>query len=343
MGLAIWLAIQGRVSFGDVLIFSMLFLNVMAPLSEVHRVLDEGHEASLRVGDLLEMLHQPVDQSFVVKDPREPRLIAGAPVVAIENLSVEYLTPDGKHKRALEGLNLTIRYGETIGVAGPSGAGKSTWVKVLLRLTHPAGGSITLGGVPLESVTREDLARIIGYVGQAPYMFTGTIADNIAYGNDRVTREQIIHAAELASIHEEIMLMPGGYDAPVSSAARTCPAVSGSASPLRILLKQPPILVLDEATSALDNISERHVQRALGLTSADRTTILIAHRLSTLKDADRIVVFDEGRLVEVGKYDELVQQGGLFTQLVLSAEQGFGAEEAGPSPNVAEPAVAVAS
>ena len=331
-------------SFGDVLIFSMLFLNVMAPLSEVHRVLDEGHEASLRVGDLLEMLHQPVDQSFVVKDPREPRLIAGAPVVAIENLSVEYLTPDGKHKRALEGLNLTIRYGETIGVAGPSGAGKSTWIKVLLRLTHPAGGSITLGGVPLESVTREDLARIIGYVGQPPYMFTGTIADNIAYGNDRVTREQIIHAAELASIHEEIMLMPGGYDAPVSERGQNLSGGQRQRLAIaRILLKQPPILVLDEATSALDNISERHVQRALGLTSADRTTILIAHRLSTLKDADRIVVFDEGRIVEVGKYDELVQQGGLFTQLVLSAEQGFGAEEAGPSPNVAEPAVAVAS
>ena len=344
LGMAIYLAVQGRVSFGDVLIFSMLFLNVMAPLSEIHRVLDEGHEASLRVGDLLEMLHQPVDQSFVVKEPRQPQLIAGAPVVAIENLSVEYLTPDGKYKRALEGLSLTIRYGETIGVAGPSGAGKSTWIKVLLRLTHPCGGAVYLGGVPLENVTREDLARIIGYVGQQPYMFTGTVAENIAYGNDRVSREQIIRAAELANIHEEILLMPGGYDAPV--AERGGNLSGGQRQRLaiaRILLKQPPILVLDEATSALDNISERQVQRALGLTSADRTTILIAHRLSTLKDADRIVVFNEGRIVEVGKYDELVQQGGLFTELVLSAEQGFGSDEPGPSPNVAEPAAAAAS
>ena len=110
-----------------------------------------------------------------------------------------------------------------------------------------------------------------------------------------------------------------------------------------MLLRQPPILILDEATSALDNISERHVQRALGLTSVDRTTILVAHRLTTLKDADRIMVFDEGRIVEVGTYDELVQRGGVFTELVLSAEQGLDAEAAGPSPNVAAPVAAVAA
>ena len=344
LAMAIYLAIQGRVSFGDVLIFSMLFLNVMAPLSEIHRVLDEGHEASLRVGDLLEMLHQPVDESFIVKEPRKPKLIPGAPVIAVENVSVEYVTPDGKLKRALEGLNFTVRYGETIGVAGPSGAGKSTWVKVLLRLTHACRGCIYLGGVPLANLTREDIARCVGYVGQQPYMFAGAIAENIAYGNNGVTRQQIVRAAELANIHDEILLMPGGYDAPVTERGQNLSGGQRQRLAIaRILLKQPPILILDEATSALDNISERHVQRALGLTGADRTTILIAHRLSTLKDADRIVVFDEGRIVEVGKYDELVQQGGLFTELVLSAEQGFGAEEAGPSPNVDIPAAAAAA
>ena len=110
----------------------------------------------------------------------------------------------------------------------------------------------------------------------------------------------------------------------------------------RILLRQPPILILDEATSALDNISERHVQRALGLTSADRTTILVAHRLSTLQDADRIMVFDDGRIVEVGSYDELVQQGGVFTELVMSAEQGFAADETAASNPEAEVGAAVA-
>jgi ATP-binding cassette subfamily B protein len=345
LGMAIYLAVQGRVQFGDVLVFSILFLNVMAPLSEIHRVIDEGHEASLRVGDLLEMLRQPTDESFVVPEPREPKLIPGAPVIAIENLSVDYHTPSGKLKRALHGLNLTIRYGETIGVAGPSGAGKSTWIKVLLRLTHAAEGAVYVGGVHLANATRGALARGVGYVGQQPYVFAGSIADNIAYGCQNATREQIVRAAEMANIHDEILLIPGGYDASVTE--RGANLSGGQRQRLaiaRILLRQPPILILDEATSALDNISERQVQKALGLTSADRTTILIAHRLTTLKDADRIVVFDEGRIVEVGQYDELVQRGGLFTELVLSAEQGLGSEEAGPSPGVngAAPALVAA-
>ena len=314
-------------------IFSMLFLNVMAPLSEIHRILDEGHEASLRVGDLLDMLHQPVDRSFKVVEPREPKLIPGAPVVVAENLTARYATPDGNMRRGLDGLNLSIRYGETIGVAGRSGSGKSTWIKVLLRLTHPCDGTAYLGGAPLECCTREDVSRIIGYVGQQPFVFTGSIAENIAYGNEKASREEIRRAAELAYIHDEIMMMPDGYDAMVTERGQNLSGGQRQRLAIaRILLRQPPILILDEATSALDNISERAVQRALGLTSADRTTILVAHRLSTLKDADRIVVFDEGRIVEVGTYDDLVQQGGVFTELVMSAEQGFGSDEVSPSP-----------
>ena len=335
LGMAIYLAVNGRVSFGDVLIFSMLFLNVMAPLSEVHRVLDEGHEASLRVGDLLEMLHQPVDNSFIVKERREPRLIPGAPVITAENLVVEYTLPDGQHKRGLEGISLNIRYGEMIGVAGRSGSGKSTWIKVLLRLTHPREGNVYVGGAPLESCTREDIGRILGYVGQNPFVFSGTIADNIAYGNEKASRADIRRAAELAYIHDEIMMMPGGYDAEVTERGQNLSGGQRQRLAIaRILLRQPPILILDEATSALDNISERHVQRALGLTSADRTTILVAHRLTTLKDADRIMVFEDGHIVEVGTYDELVQRGGVFTELVMSAEHGLGEEGAGPSPGV---------
>ena len=328
LGLAIYLAVNGRVSIGDVLIFSMLFLNVMAPLSEIHRILDEGHEASLRVGDLLEMLHQPLDRSFKVTERREPRLIVGAPVIVAENLTARYLTPDGKLQRGLDGLNLSIRYGETIGVAGRSGSGKSTWIKILLRLTHPCGGTAYLGGAPLENCTRDDVSRLIGYVGQQPFVFSGTIADNIAYGNEKASREEVRRAAELAHIHDEIMMMPEGYDAIVTERGQNLSGGQRQRIAIaRILLRQPPILILDEATSALDNISERAVQRALGMTSADRTTILVAHRLSTLKDADRIMVFDEGRVVEVGRYDELVQQGGVFTELVMSAEQGFAADE----------------
>ena len=350
LALAIYLAVNGRVSIGDVFVFSMLFLNVMAPLSEIHRILDEGHEASLRVGDLLDMLHQPVDPSFktpkiaawsgdhvTTETPTGPRLIPGAPAIIAENLTARYTTADGKLQRGLEGLNLSIRYGETIGVAGRSGSGKSTWIKVLLRLTHPCGGTAYLGGWPLEGCTREDVGRLIGYVGQQPFVFSGSIAENIAYGKEKASRDDIRRAAELAHIHDEIMAMPGGYDAQVSERGQNLSGGQRQRLAIaRILLRQPPILILDEATSALDNISERAVQRALGLTSVDRTTILVAHRLSTLKDADRIMVFDEGRIVEVGTYDELVRQGGVFTELVMSAEQGFGEGEARPADAEAE-------
>jgi ATP-binding cassette subfamily B protein len=336
LALAIYLAIArpDQVSFGDVLTFSILYLNVMAPLSEIHRVLDEGHEASLRVGDLLALLAEPADPSFHPTDPREPRLLPGAPVLSVENLAVEYATPDGQRKRAVDGISLSIRYGETIGVAGKSGSGKSTWLKVLLRLTHPCQGSVSLGGVPLESVSRADIGRLVGYVPQAPFVFSGTVAENIAYGNGPVSRDDVRRAAETAHLHDEILLMPGGYDADVTE--RGANLSGGQRQRLaiaRILLKQPSILILDEATSALDNISERYVQRSLGLTGMDRTTILVAHRLSTLRDADRIVVFEEGRIAEVGTFDELAQRGGVFTELLLSAEKSSaeGAETAAPA------------
>jgi ATP-binding cassette subfamily B protein len=295
-------------------------------LAEIHRVMDEGHEASLRVGDLLEMLGEPVDPSFLVKTHRLPRLVPGAPVIEIEDLKVEYQTPTGEPFCALNGISLTIRHGETIGIAGRSGCGKSTWIKALLRLNHPCAGKIRVGGVALEDLPRADIGHLFGYVGQTPFVFAGTIAQNIAYGNEHATREDIEHAAKLANLHDEIMAMPGGYDAEVTERGQSLSGGQRQRLAIaRILLQEPPILILDEATSALDNISERHVQLALGVTDQDRTTILVAHRLSTLRDAARIFVFDEGRIVEVGNYEELLQRGGVFTELVMSAETGVAA------------------
>jgi ATP-binding cassette, subfamily B, bacterial len=315
---------DGTFTAGDVMTFSILFVNVMTPLAEVHRVIDEGHESSLRVGDLLEMLAEPLDASFTLSRITEPRLLPGEPAIAARDLVVEYLTPQGKCVHAVDNLSLTIRHGETIGIAGRSGCGKSTFLRVLMRLIHPHSGSMLLGGVPLDEVSRTDIGRLLGYVGQSPFVFSGTIAENIAYGNENATPEDIQRAAAMAHLHDEILLMPGGYNAMLME--RGSNLSGGQRQRLaiaRILLKQPPILILDEATSALDNISERAVQQALGLTNTDRTTIIVAHRLSTLRDADRILVFDEGRIAEVGTYNELVQQGGLFSELVMSAENGL--------------------
>jgi ATP-binding cassette subfamily B protein len=338
LGTALYLAINHwhGLDLGDVFMFSGLFLGVMAPLSEVHRVLDEGHEASLRVGDLLDMMSEPADPSFHTEPGHTPLLVPRRPVIEVANLQVEYANAQGRTFRALDGISMSIGHGETIGVAGRSGCGKSTWLKVLLRLTHPCGGAVRLGGVPLEQVTREDVGRLLGYVGQNPFVFSGTVADNIAYGTDGATPEEVRRAAELAHLHDEILEMPGGYDAQVRE--RGSNLSGGQRQRLaiaRILLKRPPVLILDEATSALDNISERHVQRALGVVDPNRTTILVAHRLSTLRDADRIFVFNDGEIAEVGTYDELVRRGGVFTELVLSAENGLtaeiGADEAPPA------------
>ena len=324
LGLATYLAINGRISYGDVLTISVLYLNVMAPLNEVHRVLDEGHESSLRVDELFKLLDEPLDPSFAREAIKTFKLVTGEPLVELQQLLVSYRTPKGDIKRALDHVDLTIKHGDTIGVAGRSGAGKSTWIKVLLRLLHPQQGRVLLGQTPLELVGRDELARTIGYVGQNPFVFAGTIAENIAYGNGAATGDQIAEAAKLANLHDEILEMPGQYQALVTERGQNLSGGQRQRVALaRILLKQAPLLILDEATSALDNISERHVQRSLGLTNADRTTIIIAHRLSTLKDCDTILVFDEGRIAERGTYAELVEQGGIFAELVLSAETGI--------------------
>lgn len=323
LALAAYLAISGRISFGDILTFSMLYLSAMAPLNEIHRVLDEGHEASLRVLDLQELLSLPVDASFKTQTHTQPRLDDTVAVVKVEGLKVEYALPDGRPSTALKGIDLTISPGETIGVAGKSGCGKSTWLKVLMRLLHPRDGRVWLMGVPLEEVSRETISHLIGYVGQNPFIFSGTIEENITYGCARCLPEDVVRAARMAHIHDEIVALPDGYKTVV--AERGANLSGGQRQRLalaRVFLQNPPILVLDEATSALDTISERRVQQAIGTATRDRTVIMVAHRLSTFADADRIFVFDDGQLVETGPYHELLAQDGLFAELVRAAKTG---------------------
>jgi ATP-binding cassette subfamily B protein len=331
LGGAISFAVSGAISFGDVWTFSLLFLNVMTPLAEVHRILDQAHESSLQVGQLLQMLAEPVDASFAPAEVQEPRLVPGAPAFALEDVRVDYHTAGGRRRRALRGVTLSVRHGETLGVAGRSGGGKSTWLRLLLRLTHPSGGRAWLGGVPLECVSRQAIGRLVGYVGQSPFVFAGTIAENIAYGSEEAAPEAIEHAARLACLHEEILAMPGGYQAPVAERGQNLSGGQKQRIALaRVFLKNPPILVLDEGTSALDMVSERRVQQAMETARADRTVILVAHRLSILRHTDRVAVFENGRIVEVGGYHELVERGGAFAELVRCAGDLRGDEPAVP-------------
>jgi ATP-binding cassette subfamily B protein len=321
--LAIYLAVRGSISVGDIIVFSSLFLSVMQPLREIHRILDDAHESSIQVADLMGLQALPADASFNLLTLHEPEIKNGKPVIVVENLTVEYTTPDGRKRQALRDVSMSITHGETIGVAGPSGSGKSTWLKIVMRLIHPTDGAVYLGGEPVSAISRESIARLIGYASQTPFIFSGTISENISYGTPVATEDQIREAAERACIHEEILQMPGGYNATVSErGANLSGGQRQRIAIARIFLKNPPILVLDEGTAALDNISERRVQEAIAAARADRTVIIVAHRLSTLRDANRIFVFADGRIVETGSYEELLEQGGVFTQLVRSAEGG---------------------
>jgi ATP-binding cassette subfamily B protein len=224
-----------------------------------------------------------------------------------------------------------VRHGETLGVAGRSGGGKTSLLRVLLRLTHPVAGRARLGGVPLENVSRAAIGRLVGYVGQAPFVFAGTIAENIAYGGGEVDAGAIERAARQACLHEEILAMPGGYQALVAERGQNLSGGQKQRIALaRVFLKDPPILILDEGTSALDTVSERRIRRAIETARRDRTVILVAHRLSTLRTADRIAVFAGGRLVEAGPYRELIGRGGAFSELARCAGDVPAADGASP-------------
>lgn len=315
--LSIYLASRGIISAGGILTYSLLFANIVNPLREVHRILDEAHESSLRVADLLELREKPMDESYkeCAIQPARAQTRKSEPHIEIRDLHFRY--PFAKaNGEAVNGVSLTITEGEKIGVAGPSGSGKSTWIKILLRLFHPTSGEIVVNGRPLRNLSRAQIAAEFAYVSQSPFLVSGTIEDNIRYGCKEVSREQIIEAATRASIHDEIVAMSDGYHTRV--AERGLNLSGGQRQRIaiaRIFLKDPRVLLLDEATAALDNANERLVQNALAEAMAGRTVITIAHRLSTLRGADKILVFRKGSIVEQGTYSELLDYDGVFASL----------------------------
>jgi len=322
IGYAIYLASRGQIPFGSVLTFSMLFLNIMRPLKDVHRILDEAFETSLQVNVLLNMLQQPVDQSFGACTLRPPKLDGSVPLLSCIDLQVQYQTAQGP-RRILDGVTLDIRQGQTIGIAGPSGSGKSTWLRAMLRLLHPSSGEVRIGGVPIGVLSREDIGKYIGYVSQMPFVFAGTVRENIAYGCGEASAEQIETAAKRAFIHDDIVEMSHGYDTPLTERGGNLSGGQRQRIAIaRMFLKNPDVLILDEGTSALDNISERKVRAAIDEARHRHTVIMVAHRLSTLRDTDRIFVFDQGRVAEQGTYDELLARNGVFAELARSAETG---------------------
>jgi ATP-binding cassette subfamily B protein len=227
-----------------------------------------------------------------------------------------------KSNPVLKGINLEIKAGEMIGLVGRSGAGKSTTMNLLCRFYEVDSGTLTVDGIDVKDIALEDLRKHIGIVLQEPFLFNGTIAENIAYGKPGASIEDVITAARAACAHEFIVQKPDGYDTQVGEkGSRLSGGERQRVSIARAILNNPRILILDEATSSVDVETEKRIQQAIGNLTAGRTTFAIAHRLSTLRNADRLVVLEKGQIVEQGTHTELMDKKGVFYKLVETQKQ----------------------
>ncbi|KAK6125924.1 hypothetical protein DH2020_040313 [Rehmannia glutinosa] len=264
------------------------------------------------------------DYMSTLKSARDVRSLAESGDICLEDVHFSYpLRPDVE---ILQGLDLTLKSGTVTALVGSSGAGKSTVVQLLARFYEPTRGRITVAGEDLRSFDKSEWARVVSIVNQEPVLFSVSVGENIAYGlpDDYVSKDDVIKAAKAANAHEFIISLPQGYDTLVgerggllSGGQRQRIAIA------RALLKNAPILILDEATSALDTVSERLVQDALNRLMKGRTTLVIAHRLSTVQNADQIALCSDGKISELGTHSELVEQKGLYASLVGTQRLAF--------------------
>jgi subfamily B ATP-binding cassette protein MsbA len=275
-------------------------------LAEIYNTTAQSFGAADRV---LELIDTPID----LKEPENPVEFNNcAGKVDFNNVTFSYK----QDETILHNINISVQPGEIIALVGPSGAGKSTFVNLIPRFFDTTQGEVCVDEVDVRKINSKDLRKFIGLVPQETYLFAGTIEDNIKFGRLDATHEEIVEAAKLANAHEFITSFPDSYNTVLGE--RGVNLSGGQAQRValaRAFLKNPKILILDEATSALDSETESLIQEALNLLMKDRTTFMIAHRLSTVVNADRIIVLEKGKIVETGKHEELLEKKGLYFQL----------------------------
>ncbi len=267
----------------------------------------------------LERIQELVTAPVVVEDPKNPKTPKFDSTLELANVGFSYV----EGSEVLSNVSLKINKGETIAFVGPSGAGKTTITDLIARFYDVSSGGILLDGIDIREFNQEDLRQLVGIVNQESILFNDTIRNNVALGRPELTIEQVESAAKAAYAHDFIMEMEKGYESEIGErGGKLSGGQKQRLSIARALLKDPEILILDEATSALDSQSEKAVQMALESLMRNRTSLVVAHRLSTVMHADKIVVLEKGKIIEIGKHQELIAKGGLYAKLIQLQELG---------------------
>ena len=302
--------INGKIDSTDLVTFLLYIQTLIASVRSIVQFTEQFQNGITGIERFYEIMNEPVE---ITDAPDAIELTDVKGDINFDNVTFSYNEKDGE---VLSGINLEVKAGENIAIVGPSGGGKTTLCNLIPRFYEIQSGTITIDGKNIQNITLESLRDNIGVVQQDVYMFCGTVYDNISYGKPDATMEEIIEASKLAGAHEFIETLPDGYHTYIGERGiRLSGGQKQRLSIARLFLKNPPILILDEATSALDNESELIVQKSLEKLAKGRTTLTIAHRLTTIKNATKIIVLDDTGIIETGTHTELISKGGEYAKL----------------------------
>lgn len=324
LGVGGWMVIRGDMTYGILLTFTSYMNMILSPLGSFVNMVYEFTDSLNAMSRLVEIMDAKPD----VEEAENPKHLTHCRgEVEFKNVDFAY----DKHRKVIDNISFKVEAGQALGIVGHTGAGKSTLANLLIRLYDVTAGEISIDGINVKDIAFEDLRENIAIVSQETYLFMGTILDNIRYARPDATEEEVIEAAKIAGAHDFIIKLPDAYSTMIGFGYKD---LSGGerqrVSIARAILRNPKILILDEATAAMDTETERKIQTALEKLSVGRTTIMIAHRLSTLRDADKLIVIENGKMPESGTHLELLTKKGIYFNLYklqLEAMKNIGIEE----------------